>query len=123
MPTEKLIPFGWIDLEEDGKVYLGEFCDDPDGSDLKWFRATGATTTIKGLDLLCTYTKLHEGRCYGTGKFYSYAGELLHELLRSAHPNASIAVFERSWSCGTKTFKESVTVKFYGKKAQRAEAA
>lgn len=108
-------------IGEDGKICLCEFCPDPDGTNLRWFKPTGGKTSLDGLVLLDTKTKEYHGRCYDTGKFYSHTGELLYELIEEAPERTTLAVFETSWSCGTKTFTDYVTVEFYGKKEEEAK--
>ena len=118
MPTEQRVkpplPFGFA--WEDGVVDLYRFCQDPHGSSLTWFKATDDVTNLDGLELVEIKTKEYHGKCYDTGEFFSHAGELLRELLAEAPEKASLAVFTRGWSSGTKTFTDTVTVKFYGKK-------
>jgi len=105
-------------MDEHRVVSICRFCPDPDGSSLRWFESTDDKTNLNGFALLDTKTKEYHGECYDTGEFYSHAGELLYELLQEAPERADLAVFTRSWSAGTKTFTDTVTVGFYGKKSE-----
>lgn len=118
--AKPLLQFGFNGINE-SEVMLCRFCPDPDGSGLTWYETTSFVTNLYGLELLRTKTEEYHGECYDTGEFFSHAAELMYELLKAAPEKASLAVFTRIWSAGTKTFTDTVTVKFYGKKQEEVK--
>ncbi len=107
--TER-IHFGF---KESNRVQLYEFCEDPDGSNLQWFKPVETFEELIGREKIATNTLHYKGNCYDTGDYFSHLGELAKKLITEAPEGASLVALTRSSLCGTRTFSESLTGEFY----------
>lgn len=108
--TKEKILFGTLEADQ---VEIFEFCDDPDGSGLLWFKPTEQKVSIDKYLCIGTDQQRYSGRCIDTGEYISQAGELLMLLLKRAPKGTALATVKLSGSVGTRTFEEIVSVTFY----------
>ena len=106
----EIIEFGY---RKGNRVEVYEFCEDPDGSPLPWYRPTGIFRELAGKEQIASTTLSYEGRCVDTGEYVSHLGELAERLILESPKGTILVALDGRASVGTRTFSESLTGVFY----------
>ena|SRR3989344_6616940 len=94
-------------------VQIFEFCSDPDGTSLQWYRKTDEVVELSGRKLIAQRQLDFKGACHDTGVYYSHLGELAKRMVTEAPSGSSLVALVDSSSCGTRTFRESLVGEYY----------
>ena len=107
----EIIEFGY---RKGNRVEIYEFCRDPDGPHLQWYKPTDAVVSIEGREKIAHRTVSYEGKCSDVAEYNSHLGELAQELVSNAPEGTTlVALVVEASSCGTRTFSERLTGNFY----------
>ena len=104
------IKFGFKDGD---KVTLYEFCSDPAGSRLQWYKPTDKVEVLEGRTEVGHMILKMEGKCSDTAEYHSRLGELAKALVTYAPEGTTLVALVSDCSVGTRTFSEKLTDHFY----------